>query len=105
MGLSSKFLFTLLYLFFVKNPTCMRVLFCFYLKKVDFPPATLQASSPANIHTVALTIFVALSEYLQVQIDTSNGSHYSILIQVLWYAYVYSCGKYLCNRTLFPNTT
>ncbi len=69
------------------------------------PPASPQASQPTYIHTVFSLTITALSENLQFQIGTSDGSHYNIFIQVLLYAYVYSYRKSLHNRTLFPNVT
>ncbi len=65
------------------------------------PSATLQASSPATIHTVASSTIATSSGYSLFQINTSDGSPYNIL----FHAFVYSRGKTLRDGAFFPNAT
>jgi hypothetical protein len=77
----------------------------FSSERSDPHPMVLPASHSATIHTITSSTISASSEYSRFFLDTSNGSPYNILLQISLYAYVYSCGKSLRNRTLFPNAT
>jgi hypothetical protein len=77
----------------------------FPYEEIGPPSATLQASSPATIYTVASSTTATASGYSFYQIDTSDGSSYNILFQISLYAIVYSREKTLRNSALFPNAS
>ncbi len=68
------------------------MLFHFYPKKSGPPFATLQASFPVILYTVASSIITTLFSYLLIQIDTSDICLYNILFKVLLNTLIYSCG-------------